>query len=107
MAALALERAVLTGETFATDLVRTVDTVAVVIASITSWNAFTVRSAPEFGGGTFAILVATEFVIFVVSVGAIVFEITSPTSWNATFVLALEFGRLVAFRALFGQLIRS
>jgi hypothetical protein len=102
---LALECAVGAGEAFATDLIRSVGTVTVVIATVAARNALAIRGAAEFRGGTFAILVAAEFIIFIVTVGAIVFKITGPAAWNTTLVLALEFSRFVTFRTLFRQFI--
>lgn len=107
MSALALERAVLTSESFASNFVRAIRTVAVVVAPIAARNAFLVRDASEFRCGAFTVLMAAEFVIFVITVGAIVFEIASPATRNATLVLALEFGRLMAFGTLFRQLVRA
>lgn len=102
VAAGALESSVETGESLAAELVRAVETVAVVVATVAARNAFAVRGAAEFRGRAVAVLVATEFVVFVVAVGAIVFKIAGPSTRDASFVLALELGSFVAFRALFG-----
>lgn len=107
MTTLALECSICASETFASDLIRSISTVAVVIATVTARNAFSIRSAAEFRGGTFTVLVAAKFIVFIITVGAIVFKITGPAARNAALVFALEFGRFVAFRALFRQLIRA
>ena len=43
-----------------------------------------------------------EIVVFIISIGAIVVKIAGPSSQDAEFVLALEFGRFVTLRTLFG-----
>jgi hypothetical protein len=105
VAAVALESAILTGESLASDLVGAVVAVAVVIASVTSGNAFAVGSAAEFRSRTLAVLVPAEVVIFIVTIGTIIFKIARPASRNTAFVLALELGRFMARWALFGQLV--
>ncbi len=107
MTAGALESAVLTGESFTADFIRSVGTVAVVVAPVSTGDAFAIGNAAEFRSRAFAVLMAAEFVIFIVAVSAIVLEIASPPARNAALVLALEFGRFVAFRALFRQFIRA
>lgn len=107
VSALALERAVGAGEALATHLVRSVRTVTVEIAAVAARNALAIRGAAEFRGRTLAVLVAAEFFVLIVTVGAIIFEIAGPAARNATLVLALEFGRFVTFRTLFRQFVRA
>jgi hypothetical protein len=102
---LALECAVCAGEAFTANFIRSVGTVTVVVTAVAAWNAFAIRGAAEFRSGTFAILMAAEFIIFIVTVGAIVFKITGPAARNASLVFALEFGGFVTFRTLFRQFI--
>ena len=77
------------------------------IATVTARDAVAVGCAAELGSGTFSVLMAAEFVFFVVAVGAIVFEITRPAARYAALILALEFGRLVTFRTLLRQFVRA
>ena len=107
VAALALERVVLTGESFASDFIRAVGAVVVVVAPVPAGYALAVRRAAELGRGALAVLVPAELVVLVVAVGAVVLEVARPPARDAALVLALELGRLVAFRAVLRQLVRS
>ena len=106
VAALALERSVLTGESFAVEFVASVVAVVVVITAVPSGNTLAV-SAPEFRVRALPVLIAAEFLVLVVSIRTIVFEIAGPAARNAALVLTLEFRRFVALGAVFGHFIAS
>ena len=106
MAAVALERAVLTHEILTIQLVRAVGAVDVVVAAVASGHALAVAAA-ELGSRTVAVLVVAQFVAFVVAVGAVALEIARPSARDAALVLALEFRRFVALGAVLRQFIRS
>jgi len=106
MAAVALESAVQTSETFAVQLIRTVGTVGIVVTAVTARDTFAISTA-EFRGGTIAVLVMTQLVTLIVTIGAIVFKVACPAARDTALVLTLEFSCFVAFRAVLCELVRS
>lgn len=106
VAAVALERAVLTGKTFTVQLVRAVDAVGVVVAAVAARDAFTVAAA-ELGSGTVAVLMVAQLVTFVITIRTVVLKVARPAARDAALILALELGRFMALGAVLRQLVRS